>query len=480
MKYALGFIAVFIIIALPIFAHLDDYPIQIWDESRLAVNAFEMLHAKNYMVTTYLDKPDMWNTKPPLLIWLHVLFLKMFGVNELAIRLPSAIAAVLTCFMLYRIFAKKFNNIWLGILTCFVLITADGYVDIHAVRTGDYDALLTLFTTGYLLMFFFFFHEQKNKYLYWAFILLALAALTKGIAAFIFLPGVALYALFDKNVRTTLKNHHFYLALLIFAGIVMDYYLLREYYNAGYVDAVIQNEISGRYNEVIESHDGGPLFYLEQLSNTQFKYWFLFLPLGMILGLLSKEAIIRKFTLFAIITTTVHFLVLTWGGTKLMWYTIPELPIFAAIVAIFIYNAFVSLTSAYTLPVKIGIAAIAILFAAYVPYANILNKSFAREKPAFWVTDFDTPGKFLKDILHHKRKLRDFTITETHQNVVWYREVLAEEYGVDYRPVDNLAPGRLVMASEAYKKAYIENNYDYNVVDQYRNVRIYYIKNALQ
>lgn len=36
----------------PLFLHLDTVPLMIWDESRLAVSAFEMLHNKNLVVVT--------------------------------------------------------------------------------------------------------------------------------------------------------------------------------------------------------------------------------------------------------------------------------------------------------------------------------------------------------------------------------------------------------------------------------------------
>ena len=95
------------IIYMPIFGHLNSLPIRIWDEARLATDAYEMLHNGNFIVTYFDGKPDMWNTKPPLLIWFDVLFMKTIGVNELAVRLPSAFAALFTC-ILFLLFSEKF------------------------------------------------------------------------------------------------------------------------------------------------------------------------------------------------------------------------------------------------------------------------------------------------------------------------------------------------------------------------------------
>ena len=96
-KYSyLKFIVLVILIYIPVFSHLDTLPIQLWDESRLAINAYEMHHFGQYLVTHFDGLPDLWNTKPPLLIWMQVFWMKIIGVNEIALRLPSALAALLT------------------------------------------------------------------------------------------------------------------------------------------------------------------------------------------------------------------------------------------------------------------------------------------------------------------------------------------------------------------------------------------------
>src|SRR5437868_126627 len=72
---------------------LGSYPIELWDESRVAVNALEMFVTGHLLVVTYGFEPDLWNTKPPLLIWLMNASMSVFGPSEWAVRLPSAVAA---------------------------------------------------------------------------------------------------------------------------------------------------------------------------------------------------------------------------------------------------------------------------------------------------------------------------------------------------------------------------------------------------
>src|SRR5262245_6165309 len=93
IKYAVLAVLVYY----PVFGFLDMLPIRIWDESRLAANAFEMYFNHDYIVTRYGGLPDLWSTKPPLMIWLQVLCMHFVGFNEIAVRLPSAISTFVIC-----------------------------------------------------------------------------------------------------------------------------------------------------------------------------------------------------------------------------------------------------------------------------------------------------------------------------------------------------------------------------------------------
>lgn len=60
-------VAIFVVVlacALACFSHLDDLPLTLWDEGRVAINSLEMYQSSNYVSTLYDGKPDMWNTKP--------------------------------------------------------------------------------------------------------------------------------------------------------------------------------------------------------------------------------------------------------------------------------------------------------------------------------------------------------------------------------------------------------------------------------
>lgn len=104
----LGLLILCLVISLPIFAHLEaSFPILLWDEGRLANNAIEMYEMGDPIVVTYDHQPEMWNTKPPFLIWLQAMSLYLFGISDLSFRLPVSFAGIFTCLLLYFFFAGE-------------------------------------------------------------------------------------------------------------------------------------------------------------------------------------------------------------------------------------------------------------------------------------------------------------------------------------------------------------------------------------
>ncbi|MBA3901452.1 MAG: glycosyltransferase family 39 protein, partial [Bacteroidetes bacterium] len=165
-KHYLILFLLLILAYFPIFSHLNTLPIRIWDESRLALNAYEMAQSGNLIVTSYEGEPDMWNTKPPLMIWMQAGLIKLIGLDELAIRLPSAIAVFFTCITLFIFSLRYLKSFWLGIIGILVLITSSGFVGFHTGRTGDYDAMLAFFIFSYCLFYYLFLEKGGVKYLY--------------------------------------------------------------------------------------------------------------------------------------------------------------------------------------------------------------------------------------------------------------------------------------------------------------------------
>ena len=65
-----------------------------WDEINFAESAREMIVTGDYL-TVRINFLPFWE-KPPLFIWLQVLSMRLFGINEFAARLPNAICGTVT------------------------------------------------------------------------------------------------------------------------------------------------------------------------------------------------------------------------------------------------------------------------------------------------------------------------------------------------------------------------------------------------
>jgi len=302
--------------------------ILLWDESRLAVNAFEMYNNGHY-ITTYFDgSPDMWNTKPPLMIWLIVLSMKIFGVNEFAVRFPTIIALMSISLGVFYFVKKKTNSLVSAFFSSLVLITTAGLLRVHVFRTGDYDSLLVLWVTFFSFSYFEYLETKKIKYLNGFFLFLVLACYTKGIAACVPLPALALYTLFQKDFQI-LKERRFYFLALASGFVVLSYYLIRENQNPGYINAVFENELGGRFLKTLENHEHPWDFYLDLFTNSHFSFWIYFLPLIILFLIFNRNKALNRFVYFCLLCALVIMMILSSSKTKMDWYSAPIFPFLA-------------------------------------------------------------------------------------------------------------------------------------------------------
>lgn len=435
-----------------------------------------MNDTSNWLVTTYEYEPDMWNTKPPLMIWLQVMSIKLVGDGELAIRLPSAFAALATCFLLFWFFVRKQKNPLLGFLTCIVLITSDGYVRRHGIRTGDYDSVLTFFITSFVLSWYMYIEEDKLKYFYSFLCALILACLTKGVQPLIFLPALLLYTAYRRSVLMVLKSPHFYLGILIFLLCVGGYYFLREQYNPGYINAVLANEVGGRFGQVIEQHEGDSWYYFELIFRKDFSLWCIPALLGLLIGIAGKDRSVRYLSIYLGIAATLYLIILSSAATKIHWYDTPSLPILSVLSAISLYWIFTKLTpdsSKYrTLYIVVALGTIAL------PYTFICKKVMGDEEHIVGYEEHMHVCRMLQRAARGKEDIKGYYVTHGHleQNVLWYTELLVGKKIIKTRSKHHLDPGTKVIAFQPDQQQYIAENYIADTIAIDGNIVKYYIK----
>ena len=458
-------IVLFILLAyFPIFLHLDTLPVRLWDEARLAINAYEMNKDRDFLVTHYLGNPDMWNTKPPLMIWLQVFFIKLLGVGELAIRLPSAIAAFLTCLLILSLSIKYLKDYWFGLIAVLILITSHGYINMHASRTGDYDALLTFFTTAFCFSFFLFLESHSNKYLHLFFAALTLAVLTKSAQGLFFLPALFIYSLVKKQFIALLKNKWLWIDLLICIAIIAGYYLLREIHNPGYLQAVWDNELWGRYAQPSEGHGEDFGFYFNNFIAFQFPLWYWLIPCGIVFGCASNNPTIRNLSVFSAIAGLTYFLIASSAKTKLEWYDVPLYPFLAVLCAVTISWLFVLLErSSSVLPkFKLNFTPyLFLLFVFYVPYRTIINKVYM-PKEYVWDQEFYSLSYYLKQVIKGERNLDKKSLCYVGYNAPYlFYLCILDDCGkhLTFADMHTLKSGDVVIVMQPQVKTYLEEHY---------------------
>ncbi|WP_339827802.1 GtrA family protein [uncultured Parasphingorhabdus sp.] len=313
-------------------------PVVIWDEGRIIVNAMEMRQTGLSLVTTYNFDPDLWNTKPPLLIWLMTGSMALFGPTEFALRLPSLISSLGTVLLVMLFLRRITRSVGIATFGGLALAISGGFFGEHGARTGDYDALLCFLTTGYLMLLFFALHRQPPpiRWILLAAVFGAAALMTKSVAGGAPAAGVFLYILITGRWRRPFTTPYYFVAGLLALAPLILFLALREYATPGYLGATIYNDVAGRFSEVLGNHSGPPWAYLQ----VTFVNGLFSLGTAVLLAPFALT-IARGRTRFALIyALCIAFgllVIVSISATKLQHYYLPAYPFLAIAAALAVH-----------------------------------------------------------------------------------------------------------------------------------------------
>ena len=177
------------------------------EESRWARVAVEMIESGDWVVPRQQGQP--FYSRPPLQSWTIALVGLVSGkVDVVAIRLPSVLAILLTVLLIYG-YSRSFLS-RLG-----ALVAAGGFATMGQVmelgRLGESDAVFTLLVGGSLLVWHWGRVRGWPAAATWSFayLLVALATLTKGLQAPVyFAVSVAAFLLLTRRWRDVFTRSH--------------------------------------------------------------------------------------------------------------------------------------------------------------------------------------------------------------------------------------------------------------------------------
>ncbi len=372
----------------PLFLHLDWQPINNWDESLFAMRAAYMSEEGRYIrdYSLWVDGGMFHrSTKPPFTTWLQVLSFKVFGINELALRLPIALCT-LGLVMLFPWFSrKKLGSVNLGYCAGFVLVTSLGFVREHGSRTGDQDAALAFYMMASAMAFYNYLDttELRKRHGWLAvFTISTIAAvMTKYAFGLLFFPAFLIYAIYKKQLLNLLKRGSTWLAMLTVIGVTAGWLAYIERQLPGFVNQVFHHEMADRYATVLAGHDHPFNFYFVRFwENGYFMPWLFLLPISFFLLFSKQRTSLRDFSLLMFLCALALLLAVAFSQTKTDHYDMVAYSPMALLAGVGLYQLCLALGQLWREPTHRPVAALAGIFVAILlfllPYQAIILRVY--------------------------------------------------------------------------------------------------------
>jgi 4-amino-4-deoxy-L-arabinose transferase-like glycosyltransferase len=311
-------------------------------------------------ITPFFDGQTRFD-KPPLIYWLMAIAYLTLGVNEWAVRLPSAIAAMglvsLGFYTLCRFGAPSTSGVQLQRSSKFkhpywfaaALGSAVMALNLETIvwaRSGVSDMLLSGCMGSALLSFFIGYAQPSKPAVqarwYLAFyVLIAAAILTKGPVGIV-LPGliIASFLLYVGNALEVLREMRVFLGSLLIVAIALPWYVLVIWRNGrAYIDAFFGYHNLERFTGVVNGH-AAPWYFYFLVVLIGFAPWSIYLPSAIARLQFWQRSHWRSahrsthLGLFALFWFVVVFGFFTIAVTKLPSYVLPLMPAAAILVAL--------------------------------------------------------------------------------------------------------------------------------------------------
>ena len=306
------------------------------DEAVFAEATKEMVQSGDWITPTYNGNNRY--DKPILFYWLMAASYEVFGINEFAARLVSAVSGILLSLGIF-IFLRQFYDVrraFYGSLSLFLSVFFLIYS--HAAVT---DMVLTLLIT--LSLFSFYFSLKKDRrYIYGFYFFSALAFLTKGLIGIVFPFGTAFIYLMIAEGPKSVGKLFVPGAIILFLVVSLPWYVAETVVNGQeFIQSFFIKHHFMRYTDVISGHRGPVFYYLPVLVVGLFP-WVAFLPAG-IRNVFRQPGAVKRFRDYGSVTDNLGLLACIWLGfvfvffsfstTKLPNYILPAIPAAAILIS---------------------------------------------------------------------------------------------------------------------------------------------------
>jgi len=341
-------------------------------------------------------------------------------------------------------------------------------VRLHGARTGDYDALLAFWEVVAWVSFFQYLETSRPRHLYWLGAALTAAVLTKGVAGLLGGPALLAYVLGRGKLGWLLRQPRLYAVAAASLATIAAYYLARESVDPGYWAAVRENELGGRFNQVLDGHSGPWRYYFSRLYQTEFAYWvWWLLPAGLVW--LQPDRLVRRAGGLLLVAALSWLLLISSAATKLEWYGLPAYPPLALLTGLgldFFYHDLLALNlprlpRALAWPLRVGL----VLLLFYFPFRAIMRQLIDERRSDFGLGPDAHLARYVGEVVREQPALDSLTLlSKGGYNPVlqYYRTALglsdhktiAVRYGGEARL---LRPGTVVLVCDPAYRARLDS-----------------------
>lgn len=303
-------------------------------------------------ITPYFNEATRFD-KPPLVYWLMAIAYSTLGVNEWAVRLPSAFSAFgLVCLGFYTLlyFGVSTSNsptprsfFCAGLGAALIAFNPE---TIAWARIGVSDMLLAGCMGSALLCFFWGYAQpfKPNVQLRWYlafYVFVALAILAKGPVGIV-LPAliIGLFLLYVGNLWQVLREMRIIWGSLLILAIALPWYILVIQANGwNYINSFFGYHNIERFTGVVNNHSA-PWYFYFLVVLLGFAPWSIYIPVAIAQTRFWQRSNWRStprsthLRLFALFWFATIFGFFTIAVTKLPSYVLPLMPAAAILVAI--------------------------------------------------------------------------------------------------------------------------------------------------
>ncbi len=323
--FIFDFIAIAAVLGCFYLFYLGHHPLFTPDEGRYSEVAREMVASGDFITprvngVAFLDKPILY-------YWLQAAAIQLFGISEWALRLFPALLGIIGCLVTYSCGRYLFDR-RTGLLSALILATTPLYFG--AAHYANLDLEVAVFISSTLLFFICGVQSEgkaRSFFLIAAYICSAFAVLTKGLIGLAFPAMIAGAWMFLLGRLSLLKKIHLVIGILLFAVIVLPWYILVQRANPAFLHYFFVTQQVTRFLSAAEFNNKTQFWFYAPIVLAGFFPWTIFF----IQTLISHIKHCWKGRQ----TRAVELYLLLWVGIVFIFFSIPHSKIIGYILPIF-------------------------------------------------------------------------------------------------------------------------------------------------